>query len=62
VLSDEGAGGEETERVRRHCLAIPGLRSWSGAYAPFAYAISKAKLYVGYDSLASTWPRLAAHP
>jgi hypothetical protein len=50
VLIDEGGGGEETERVRRHCLAIPGLRSWSGAYAPFAYAISKAKLYVGYDS------------
>jgi ADP-heptose:LPS heptosyltransferase len=50
VLIDEGAGGEETERVRRHCAAVPGLRSWSGAYAPFAYAISKAKLYVGYDS------------
>jgi hypothetical protein len=50
VLIDQGAGGEETERVRRHCAAIPGLRSWSGAYAPFAYAISKAKLYVGYDS------------
>jgi ADP-heptose:LPS heptosyltransferase len=50
VLIDEGGGGEETERVRRHCAAIPALRSWSGAYAPFAYAISKAKLYVGYDS------------
>src|SRR5688500_17273371 len=36
VLIDEGAGGEETERVRRHCAAVPGLRSWSGAYAPLA--------------------------
>ena len=50
VLIDEGAGGEETERVRKLCAGLPGVQSWNGAYAPFAYAISRAKLYVGYDS------------
>ena len=30
--------------------ACGSVESWSGAYAPFAAAISKAKLYVGYDS------------
>jgi ADP-heptose:LPS heptosyltransferase len=50
VLIDEGAGGGESQRVRRICDRIPEARSWRGAYAPFAYAISRAKLYVGYDS------------
>jgi hypothetical protein len=50
VLLDEGAGGEERDRVRRLCERVPGVQSWSGAYAPFAYAISRAKQYVGYDS------------
>lgn len=50
VLIDEGAGGEETERVRALCARVPGVRTWNGAYAPFAYAITQAKQYVGYDS------------
>lgn len=50
VLIDEGAGGDETARVRRLCAQMRGLRAWSGAYAPFAYAISKARQYIGYDS------------
>ena len=50
VLIDEGAGEEETQRIQRLCARIPGLRSWSGAYAPFAYAITRANQYVGYDS------------
>jgi ADP-heptose:LPS heptosyltransferase len=50
VVIDQGAGREETARVQRLCEAVPGVDSWSGAYAPFAHAISKAKLYVGYDS------------
>jgi ADP-heptose:LPS heptosyltransferase len=50
VVLDEGAGGEETERVRQLCRAVPGVQSWNGAYAPFADAISNANLYVGYDS------------
>lgn len=49
VLIDEGAGEEETGRVRS-LARLCGVETWSGAYAPFAYAISKAKLYVGYDS------------
>ena len=50
VLIDQGAGAEEGDRVRRLCDRVPGVRSWNGAYAPFAYAISRAKQYVGYDS------------
>ena len=50
VVLDEGAGGEESERVRRLCRTVPGAYSWSGAYAPFADAISRAKLFIGYDS------------
>jgi ADP-heptose:LPS heptosyltransferase len=50
VVIDQGAGREETARVQRLSEAVPGVDSWSGAYAPFAHAISKAKLYVGYDS------------
>ncbi|HYI97042.1 MAG TPA: hypothetical protein VEX68_26095, partial [Bryobacteraceae bacterium] len=50
VLIDEGAGGEETDRVRKLCARVPGVRAWNGAYAPFAYAISRAKFYAGYDS------------
>ena len=50
ILLDEGAGGEETVRVRHLARQFPEVTTWSGAYAPFAHAISKAKLYVGYDS------------
>jgi ADP-heptose:LPS heptosyltransferase len=50
VLIDRGAGGEESDRVRLLCERVPGVQSWNGAYAPFAYAISRAKQYVGYDS------------
>ena len=50
MLIDEGAGEEETRRVQRLCARIPGLRSWNGAYAPFAHAITRAGQYVGYDS------------
>ena len=50
VVIDEGAGAEETGRVQDLCRRVDGVQSWSGAYAPFAHAISQAKLYVGYDS------------
>lgn len=49
VLVDKGAGGEETERVRRAIEGLP-VRTWEGAFAPFAGAIARSKLYVGYDS------------
>ena len=50
VLIDQGAEGEESDRVRRLCELVPGTRSWKGTYAPFAYAITRANQYVGYDS------------
>jgi hypothetical protein len=52
VLVDTGAGGEEKERVLKAVdeAGAPNLRTWSGPFAPFADAIAKSRLYVGYDS------------
>ena len=50
VLVDKGAGGEEAERVELAAAGLPNVRMWDGAFAPFASAISRSKLYVGYDS------------
>ncbi|HWQ56129.1 MAG TPA: glycosyltransferase family 9 protein [Bryobacteraceae bacterium] len=54
IWIDRGAGGEEAARVDR---AISGsgvprerIRTWEGSFAGFASIISRAKLYVGYDS------------
>ena len=53
VLVDKGAGGEEARRVEK---AIAGagcaerIRTWNGAFAPFASMIMQSDLYVGYDS------------
>jgi ADP-heptose:LPS heptosyltransferase len=56
LLVDEGAGGEETERVLRAIQRsggrAAGIRTWKGAFAPFAATIARAALYVGYDSAA----------
>ena len=45
---------EEAERVERAvagCGARLGqVRTWRGAFAPFAAAIAASRLYVGYDS------------
>ena len=51
---DRGAGGEEAARVDR-AIARAGLppervRAWEGSFAGFASLISRAGLYVGYDS------------
>lgn len=60
LFLDKGAGGEETERVEQ-LLARFGnhASSWQGAFAPFASAISRCSLYVGYDSagqhVAAAW-------
>lgn len=48
VLIDEGAGGEEADRVRRAML--PGMRTFRGSFADFAARIANSRLYVGYDS------------
>lgn len=52
ILIDHGAGGEESDRVRRAIAAHPAGRiaQWQGAFAPFAASIVRAKLYTGYDS------------
>ncbi|MEZ5398207.1 MAG: hypothetical protein R2729_00975 [Bryobacteraceae bacterium] len=50
VLVDHGAGGEESERVSRAVEGLIGIEEWRGAFAPFAAAIARARLYVGYDS------------
>ena len=54
VLIDEGAGGEEAERVQR-AVAKSGappnrVHTCRGSFAAFASAIARSDLYVGYDS------------
>jgi ADP-heptose:LPS heptosyltransferase len=55
VLVDKGGDAAEAERVER---AVGGLgdraagrvRTWHGAFAPFAASIARAAFYAGYDS------------
>jgi ADP-heptose:LPS heptosyltransferase len=51
ICIDQGAGGEEAERVQR-AVAASGARAetWSGSFAGFASIIAGSRLYVGYDS------------
>jgi ADP-heptose:LPS heptosyltransferase len=54
VLIDEGAGGEEAQRVAR-AVAKSGapakrVHTCRGSFAAFASAIARSDLYVGYDS------------
>ncbi len=51
ILIDYGAGGEESARVDAALKASGATcQTWRGAYAPFASAISRSRLYAGYDS------------
>lgn len=50
VLVDLGAGEEERTRVEQ--ALWPGMRTHSGAFAPFAAQIARSQLFVGYDSAA----------
>jgi ADP-heptose:LPS heptosyltransferase len=48
---DAGAGGEESERVRRAVERSGAqVKVWDGSFAGFASIIAASKLYVGYDS------------
>jgi len=54
VFIDEGAGGEEAERVQR-AIAKSGapakrIATFRGSFATFASAIARSDLYIGYDS------------
>jgi ADP-heptose:LPS heptosyltransferase len=50
VLIDQGAGGEEAERVARAIAGCPRARTWDGSFAGFAARIARSRLYIGYDS------------
>lgn len=53
VLIDEGAGGEESARVRGLAAALGcprNLRLHRGSFASFASHIMQSRLYFGYDS------------
>ena len=52
LLIDQGAGGEEAERVARAILKSGARRvsSFRGSFAAFAGAIARSDFYVGYDS------------
>jgi ADP-heptose:LPS heptosyltransferase len=50
---DQGAGGEEAQRVERAIArsgASPAVRRWNGSFAGFAAIVAGSRLYVGYDS------------
>ncbi len=51
ILIDYGFGGDESSRVET-ALRDSGTacQTWRGAYAPFASAISRSRIYCGYDS------------
>jgi ADP-heptose:LPS heptosyltransferase len=54
LLVDRGAGGEEAARVDRALrdagVSTAAVRTWDGAFAPFASMIASSRLFVGYDS------------
>jgi ADP-heptose:LPS heptosyltransferase len=50
VLVDLGGTPEERARVEQ--ALPPGMRTHSGAFAPFAAQIARSKLFIGYDSAA----------
>jgi len=51
LVVDQGAGGEEAERVARALTASgAGARAWCGSFAGFASVIARSRLYAGYDS------------
>jgi hypothetical protein len=50
VLVDTGGSPEERERVLR--AVRPGMRTHTGAFAPFAAQIAVSQLFIGYDSAA----------
>ena len=50
VLVDQGAGGEESERVTKAAAGLPNVRLFLGSFSKFAAAIAGSRLYVGYDS------------
>lgn len=50
ILVDRGGSVEEAARVDAAIAGLPGMRTFSGAFAPFAASIAKSGLYCGYDS------------
>jgi ADP-heptose:LPS heptosyltransferase len=54
VLVDQGAGGEEAERVQLavdQTAGVPGqVKMFQGPFAAFAARIARSPLYIGYDS------------
>lgn len=54
LLVDRGAGGEEAARVdralRQAGVSTAAVRTWNGAFAPFAGMVASSRLFVGYDS------------
>lgn len=49
VLVDQGAGGEETDRVLRATHGL-NIETFQGSFADFAQRIRRSRLYIGYDS------------
>ncbi|MBI3680470.1 MAG: hypothetical protein HY235_08740 [Acidobacteria bacterium] len=50
ILADRGGSSEESIRVDHAVAGLANVRTWTGAFAPFAAAIARSRLYCGYDS------------
>jgi ADP-heptose:LPS heptosyltransferase len=54
VLVDQGAGGEEAQRVKQAIAgsgaATERFELWDGSFAHFAARVVRSRLYIGYDS------------
>jgi hypothetical protein len=49
VMIDYGFGEDEARRVDAAIDGLP-VKTWKGAFAPFASMITRSRLYIGYDS------------
>lgn len=50
IVVDQGAGGEEAERVQRAAAGLANVGLFSGSFAKFAATVKASRLYAGYDS------------
>ncbi|MBI4902981.1 MAG: hypothetical protein HY820_05055 [Acidobacteria bacterium] len=50
VLVDRGGSPDEAVRVDSATIGLKNVKTWTGAFAPFADAITRSSFYCGYDS------------
>lgn len=50
ILVDRGGSPDEAVRVDSATIGLKNVKTWTGAFAPFADAITRSSFYCGYDS------------